>query len=849
MRTLFSDDIPDPRDIVIISLASACGVFESILSPDELAQVRERIDFICRLDLIGREVAAAIRRVESAPPPAPPLARPYSEIPEAAGLPLLGNVFGMTGDLREFLTREYRKHGPIFRVRALHYRWVALVGPEANVFVSRNAATIFRSWEQYHDFSAALGAHRVLLTMDGPEHIRMRRLLVKGYSPKMLEANLDLAHDVTRRAIEEWPQERPIEIQRAMQQIITEQIGMFCTGLSSEEYFDDLVYYLAMLIQMNVTKRFPKVMERLPKYRRAKRRMEAFYERIMETHQPEMREGQPPDFVDMLLEANQSAPQFLPETDLYANVLAPYLVGMDTSVSVCAFMLYSLLKHPEILERVREEVDEMYEHGPPTPDGLRKLDVTHRAAIETLRMYPVIPALTRTAANSFEFGGYRIPAGTEIMLGTTVGHHLQEYFPEPERFDIERYSRGRGEHLQPGAFAPFGVDRQLLHRQQLVGIADCANPGNHRPRDRTCAGAAGTPAENQAVARGPPGCLGADASGASPGPLTEMMEGQRIPLIRDAGDITVEWMRQALAAGRNSAAPEIAGVEVGRLSDVTNALGNLYRCRIIAQDGEAANPVSVIVKLPSSDALAFRFSRWLSLHRREHVFYRDIAGYGYVRVPALCYGDFDPRSHRFVLVLEDLGDMEAILQIVGVDEGRARHAVREIAGLHGRFWEAAGGPALSGCGEFLNTRERRIMQTVYLLTLPAAFDRFGDMFTAETRRLAEEFGLRIAAQFAAVADGPKTVVHGDFRADNMLFGGEGHRELAVIDWQGFGIGCGMYDVAFFLGTSVTSEVRRRIERDALDEYHEIVCRLGAENYTREDCWRSYRQNVLVDHHY
>ena len=459
MRTLFGDDIPDPRDIVIISLASACGVFESMLSQDELAQVRERIDLISRLDLIGREVTAAIRQVATSTSPAPPSVRPAAEIPEAAGLPLLGNVFGMAGDLRGFLLREYRRHGPIFRVRALHYRWVALVGPEANVFAARNAATHFRSWEQYHEFSAALGAHRVLLSMDGPEHIRMRRLLVKGYSPKMLEANLDLVHDVTRRAVEQWPHGKPIEIQRAMQQIITEQIGMFCTGLSSEEYFDDLVYYLAMMIQLNITKRLPKVMERLPKYRRAKRRMEEFYQRIMEAHRPETREGQPPDFVDVLLEANRTDPQFLPETDLFANVLAPYLVGMDTSASVCAFMLYSLLNHPEILERVREEVDEMYEHGPPTPEGLRKLDVTHRVALETLRMYPVIPALTRTVANSFEFGGYRVPAGSELLLGTTVGHHLPEYFPEPERFDIERYTRGRAEHMQPGAFAPFGVDR------------------------------------------------------------------------------------------------------------------------------------------------------------------------------------------------------------------------------------------------------------------------------------------------------------------------------------------------------------------------------------------------------
>ncbi|MDE2787142.1 MAG: phosphotransferase [Chloroflexota bacterium] len=272
-------------------------------------------------------------------------------------------------------------------------------------------------------------------------------------------------------------------------------------------------------------------------------------------------------------------------------------------------------------------------------------------------------------------------------------------------------------------------------------------------------------------------------------------------------------------------------------------LGNLYRCRLIAGDGQAADPASVIVKLPSSDAMAFRFSRWLSLHRREYVFYRDVAPLGYVRVPTLFYGDFDAESNRFVLVLEDLGHLRGIPQSVGVDATRARCAMRQLAGLQGRFWEADD-PALSACGDFLSTRQRRIMQTVYLLTLPAAFDRFGDLFTDRTRRLALEFGFRIAAHFAALSAGPKTVVHGDFRADNMLFGDGEQDAAALIDWQGCGIGCGMYDVAFFLATSVTSDLRRRIERDALDEYHDIVSGSGVENYTREDCWHSYRQNIL-----
>lgn len=81
---------------------------------------------------------------------------------------------------------------------------------------------------------------------------------MKIYSPRMLESNLDLCHDITRRTVEELPEGQPIGVQRAMQRIITEQIGMFCTGVSPGEYSDDLACFLAMVIQLDVTKRLPK---------------------------------------------------------------------------------------------------------------------------------------------------------------------------------------------------------------------------------------------------------------------------------------------------------------------------------------------------------------------------------------------------------------------------------------------------------------------------------------------------------------------------------------------------------------------------------------------------------------
>ena len=76
-------------------------------------------------------------------------------------------------------------------------------------------------------------------------------------------------------------------------------------------------------------------------------------------------------------------------------------------------MLYAVLKHPELLERLTAEADALFDQGTLTAEGLHRLDVTKRIFMETLRMYPVIPGLTRTAANSFEFGGYTVPARVE----------------------------------------------------------------------------------------------------------------------------------------------------------------------------------------------------------------------------------------------------------------------------------------------------------------------------------------------------------------------------------------------------------------------------------------------------
>lgn len=335
----------------------------------------------------------------------------------------------------------------------------------------------------------------------------------------------------------------------------------------------------------------------------------------------------------------------------------------------------------------------------------------------------------------------------------------------------------------------------------------------------------------------------------------------RPALCDDPAAIDADWMQRALAAGGASDCPAIRNVVVEDLGSATNAFGRLLRCHLTADGGFATDPATVIVKLPTADRRAFRFAKWLSMHERECLYYRRMARHARIRSPALLYGDFDEATQRFVLVLEDLGDLEVPVQVAGVAAGRARLAVREIARLHGQFWGAVDCPALSGCSDVHGPKFRRFLQIAYLLCLPVVLERFGDSFSPQTRWLTEALGPRITEHLASVAAGPRTFVHGDYRGENMFFGPEvgggasaggdssgggaaAGDNFAVVDWQGCGLGAALYDVAYFLGTNLVRGDRRRIEREALEEYHDIVCRLGARNFTFDDCWRSYRQNML-----
>jgi cytochrome P450 len=97
----------------------------------------------------------------------------------------------------------------------------------------------------------------------------------------------------------------------------------------------------------------------------------------------------------------------------------------------------------------------------PEASQLRALHTLHDAMLETLRLHSIGPAITRTAAEEFEFAGCRIPQGSNMLLVTSAAHFLSELYPNPDQFDLARYNEPRNEHKKKGAYAPFGLGTHI----------------------------------------------------------------------------------------------------------------------------------------------------------------------------------------------------------------------------------------------------------------------------------------------------------------------------------------------------------------------------------------------------
>jgi len=205
----------------------------------------------------------------------------------------------------------------------------------------------------------------------------------------------------------------------------------------------------------------------------------------------------------------------------------------------------------------------------------------------------------------------------------------------------------------------------------------------------------------------------------------------------------------------------------------------------------------------------------------------------------------DQETKHFVLVMEDLKDAQSRDQVMGSTPELTHKAVMALAKLHAKYWGKVDGPDLDWMMDFRNQDMASMVTMSYTAGLPLVLKQLPDSFPGDTLKIAEDLGPKINKIMQDPTDGPRTVVHGDFRTDNLMFGQKpGAPELTVVDWQISGRGLGAFDVGYHTSQSLPVEVRRKIEKDLLKDYHKALLDNGVEGYPFDDCWEHYRISIL-----
>jgi hypothetical protein len=314
----------------------------------------------------------------------------------------------------------------------------------------------------------------------------------------------------------------------------------------------------------------------------------------------------------------------------------------------------------------------------------------------------------------------------------------------------------------------------------------------------------------------------------------------RLPTDPEA--LTPEWLTTALHVAGVGAESRVVDTVRKRIG--TGQVATNVRCELVWDRRPADAPPSVVVKIPSDDPVSRATGAAQQIYRKEVEFYRRIVQTVAIRTPRVLLADIDDAGEAFFLLMEDVTPAEQGDQLAGCSVERAALALGELAKLHAPRW---GDPTLAEVALLWDPAIDRaaLMQALYSAVWPGFRERYAARLAPELMAVAERFEPRVGV-WVAGTEGPLTVIHGDYRLDNMLFGtGPGAPPLAVVDWQTVARGLGTADAAYFLGAGLVVDDRRAHERDLLRQYWEALRVRGVADYAWDACWRDYRRTAYA----
>ena len=309
-----------------------------------------------------------------------------------------------------------------------------------------------------------------LLTSEGEFHRRQRRLAQPAFHRSRIESYATVMTEYTARTVARWQDGQTLDLAEEMMALTLVIVGktLFDADIESEagEVGEAITGMLEATdtssvssIMMDLLKKLPVVRSRSgakakAKFESAKARLDALIYRLIDDRR---QSGDRGDLLSMLLLAqDEDDGGQMSDRQLRDEAMTIFMTGHETTAVTLAWTFYLLSQNQQVEAKLHAEIAEVLAGRVPLMTDVPRLRYTEMVLSESMRLYPPAWALQRTTLNDCEIGGYVIPKGSQVLMSQYVMHHDPRYFPDPERFDPERWTQPARDSRPQFSYFPFG---------------------------------------------------------------------------------------------------------------------------------------------------------------------------------------------------------------------------------------------------------------------------------------------------------------------------------------------------------------------------------------------------------
>ena len=369
------------------------------------------------------------------------------------GWPLVGHTFNQLADPHAFARRMYETYGPVYKVHTMGGWHVALIGAEANELMLFDRAKIFSSDQGW---SPVL--HRLfpggLMLLDFDHHRADRRALSIAFKPGPMRHYADSLNRGISARMDEWGA-GDMEFYPAIKQLTLDLAADSFIGLPFGPEADRINQAFIDMVQASIAPvRRPLPFTKMKKGVDGRAFLVDYFTRETERRRAE---GGGQDMFSQFATAEFEDGSLMSVEAVVDHMNFLMMAAHDTITSSITSLVWLLARHPEWQDRLRDEMLAVAPAGEGVGhNSLGELELTEMAFKEALRLIPPVPAIPRRALKSFEFGGYTIPAGARVGINPHLVHHMEEHWPDPDRFDPLRFTPEAVKARHKYAWVPFG---------------------------------------------------------------------------------------------------------------------------------------------------------------------------------------------------------------------------------------------------------------------------------------------------------------------------------------------------------------------------------------------------------